>query len=82
MGTSFSNFCSNCRSLSRSQITGTSATISYANMRLGRVELAEIFTNLATVVGQTITISGNWGASSLTAPERAICTDKGWTLVG
>jgi hypothetical protein len=51
-------------------------------MRLGQAELVEIFTNLATVVGQTITISGNWGASLLTAPERAICTDKGWTLVG
>jgi hypothetical protein len=51
-------------------------------MRLGAVELVEIFNNLATVVGQTITISGNWGASLLTAPERAIATGKGWVLVG
>ena len=81
-GTNFSSFCAGCTSLSRSQITGTSNTISYANMRLGAVELVEIFTNLATVSGQTITISGNWGASLLTAPERAICTGKGWTISG
>jgi len=81
-GTNFPSFCSGCVTLSRSQITGTSHTISYANMRLGQAELVEIFNNLATVVGQTITISGNWGASLLTAGERLIATSKGWTLIG
>jgi hypothetical protein len=81
-GTAFTSFCGGCVSLSRSQITGTSRTISYANMRLGQAELVEIFNNLATVVGQTITISGNWGAALLTAPERAIALNKGWTISG
>jgi hypothetical protein len=51
-------------------------------MRLGQAELVEIFNNLATVSGQTITISGNWGASLLTAGERAIAINKGWTIAG
>jgi hypothetical protein len=81
-GTNFTNFCQGCVSLSRSRITGASRTISYANMRLGAVELAEIFDNLSTATGQAITISGNWGASLLTSPQRAIATGKGWTLIG
>jgi hypothetical protein len=49
---------------------------------LSAPELVEIFNNLVTTTGQTITISGNWGASLLTPAERAIATGKGWTITG
>lgn len=69
-------------SVFRSRITGLKITHTYANMKLGKDALVEIFTNLPTVTGQTITITGNYGVSSLTAGDRAIATGKGWTISG
>ena len=72
-----------CRSLSKSSVTGMRYTHSYNNCKLSRTELVTIFNNLGTAVGtQTITITGNYGASTLTAGERAIATGKGWTISG
>ena len=72
-----------CRSLSKSSVTGMRYTHSYLNCKLSRTELVTIFNNLGTAVGaQTITITGNYGASTLTAGERAIATGKGWTISG
>lgn len=77
------NMFSNNLSLIQSNITGMRYTHSYLNCKLSRTELVNIFNNLGTAVGaQTITITGNYGASSLTAGERAIATGKGWTIVG
>jgi len=55
-------------------------TISFASSRLNRQALIDLFTNLATVTGQTITVTGATGAASLTAADKAIATDKGWTV--
>jgi len=71
-----------CYSLSTGTLSGTSATISYSNCRLSRQALVDIFNGLATVTGQTITITSNWGAAELTEADRAIATDKGWTITG
>ncbi len=72
-----------CKSLIRSRVTGMRYTHSYLNCKLSRTELVTIFNNLGTAVGtQTITITGNYGASTLTAGERAIATGKGWTISG
>lgn len=77
------NLFANNFSLIQSNVTGMRYTHTYANCKLSRTELVDIFNNLGTAVGaQTITISGNYGASSLTAGERAIATGKGWTIVG
>jgi hypothetical protein len=44
--------------------------------------LVDIFNGLKSgVSGQTITITGNWGAQYLDATDRAIATNKGWTIV-
>lgn len=70
-------------SLIKVDVVGMKRTHSYANCKLSRTELVNIFNNLGVAVGsQSITISGNYGASSLTAPERAIATGKGWTIIG
>ena len=72
-----------CRSLSKSSVTGMRYTHSYNNCKLSQSELVNIFNNLGTAVGtQIITITGNYGASTLTAGERAIATGKGWTISG
>jgi hypothetical protein len=52
-------------------------------MLLDRDALVQVFNDLASgVTGQTITITTNPGAASLSAADRQIATDKGWTIVG
>jgi len=79
---SLSNMFSQCDSLQKGAMSGTKVTISYDDCKLSQSALVDVFNGLATVVGQTITITSNWGAAGLTVGERAIATDKGWTIVG
>ena len=77
--TNMGNFALNCNGLKRCQATGISKTTSFANCTLGPDELNEIYTNLATVTGQTITVTGNYGTAS---DNPSIATAKGWTVTG
>jgi len=63
----------------RSLISNVRVSHSYENNFLGNVELNEIYTNLPTVSGQTITVTNNWGTAS---DDPTIATAKGWTVVG
>ena len=81
-GENFSGMFSSCVTLSTAALLGTSANISYQNCRLSRQALVDIFNGLATVTGKTITITGNWGAADLSASDRDIATNKGWTIAG
>lgn len=46
-----------------------------------RANLVELFAGLPTVTGtQTLDISGTTGNATVTAGEKAVATDKGWTL--
>jgi len=56
-------------------------SFSVASAKLARNELVALFNSLPTVVGQTLTITGNHGIADLSAGDRAIATGKGWTLV-
>jgi|GEM_PF-2979826 len=78
----FGNFARNCYKLSRCKMTGINNTISFLNAGLAREAIVEIFNNLATVTGKTITISGTPGAAALTQAERDIALNKGWTITG
>jgi hypothetical protein len=69
-------------SLERCQLYNIGTTISFAGSSLSQTALVEIFNNLKTVTGQTINITNNWGAALLTASERLIATNKGWTITG
>jgi surface protein len=75
----YSSFVSECYSLKRIQATGFKYTFSVANCMLSSAALNEIYTNLATVTGQTITVSGNYGT---TGDDPTIATAKGWTVSG
>jgi hypothetical protein len=55
-------------------------TVSFQNCQLSRDAIVEIFNNLAVVVSATITITGNWGVTALSAADLLIATDKGWTV--
>ena len=68
-----------CPSLSRIEATGFNYTFSVASCKLSSAALDEIYTNLPTVTGQTITVSGNYGVSG---DDPTIATAKGWTVTG
>ena len=73
------NIFTTCPSLSRIAATGFKYTFSVAICKLSAAALDEIYTNLPTVTGQTITVSGNWGTAT---DNPSIATAKGWTVTG
>jgi surface protein len=75
-GTFFANAVS---SLNRCQMV-FQRTVSFANCQLSRDAIVEIFNNLSVVVSATITITGNWGVTALSAADLLIATNKGWTV--
>jgi len=78
---SFNNAFYNCVSLNWSDLKNTECSISYYNCLLGSGALENIFNNLASgVVGQSIDIRQNYGASELHPDTIAIATSKGWTV--
>lgn len=68
-----------CSSLARIQAKSLKYTFSVSNCKLSAAALNEIYTNLPTVTGQTITVSGNYGSN---ADDPTIATSKGWTVSG
>jgi surface protein len=77
--TAISNTFSQNTSLMRMQATGLSKTFSLAYCKLPADALNEVYTNLPTVTGQTITVTYNYGVSG---DNPAIATAKGWTVTG
>ena len=69
----------NCYSLVKATCSGTKVSIAYSNCMLSATQLNAIYTALATVTAQTITVTGNWGAATDTP---SIATAKGWTVTG
>jgi hypothetical protein len=70
---------SNCNSLARIQAKDFNFTFSVANNKLSAAALDEIYTNLPVAIGQTITVTGNYGTGSDTP---LIATAKGWAVTG
>jgi hypothetical protein len=71
---------STCAQLSR--IIGTNnmkVSVNFSNCMLSGTQLDEIYTGLATITAQTITVTGNWGTA---ADTPSIATAKGWTVTG
>lgn len=77
--TDFTNAFNNCNQLARCAATGIKESISFANSKLGPAALDEIYTNLATVTGKTITVTNAYGN---TGDTPSIATAKGWTVTG
>jgi hypothetical protein len=61
------------------QWTGTSPQLNVSYCDLGIAALNQLFTDLTTIVGKTINITGCTGAAGCT---RTIATAKGWTVTG
>lgn len=74
-----SNSFANNRCIKRMRFTGLGVSFTVANCSLSSDALDEIYTNLPTVTGKTITVSGNPGVSG---DNPSIATAKGWTVSG
>jgi len=76
------SFANSSNSLNRCQIVFR-RSVGFSSCQLSRDAIVEIFNNLAdrsSTTSQTITISGNWGVSALSAGDLAIATGKNWTV--
>jgi hypothetical protein len=76
--TDTSNFVGN--GVTRLRLTNVKRSINMTNQRLSAVALNEVFSGLATVTGQTITVTGNYGINEV-GYNHTIATSKGWTVV-
>ena len=84
INTDFGNFANGCSSVNRIPMI-FSRTVNISNCQLPQTALVEIFNNLVDrtlTTSANINITGNWGASALTAAERLIATAKNWTITG
>ena len=70
---------SGCPNITRIQATPFKFTFAVTGCKLSATALNEIYTNLPTVSGQTITVLNNYGT---TADNPAIATAKGWAVTG
>lgn len=77
--TNFNNVFFNCYNLARIEAKDFNYTFSVASCKLSAAALDEIYTNLPTTTGQTITVSGNYG---IAGDDPTIATAKGWTVTG
>ena len=80
----FTTFANGSNSINRI-LMSFNRTVALQNCQLSRDALVEIFTNLAnrtSTTSATIDITGNWGASALTASDRLIATNKNWAITG
>lgn len=81
--TAISNTFLACNSLKTLRLPHIKVSFTIANCKLERAALVTLFNDLGTpVTTQTITITNNPGASSLSAADRLIATSKNWTIVG
>jgi len=65
--------------MTRIKTTGMKYSFNISETELNSAELDEVYTNCATVTGQTITVTGCRGTN---ADDPTIATAKGWTVVG
>jgi hypothetical protein len=67
------------------QWTGSSPQITVAYTNMSTANLIQLFNDMAagpSVVSKTINITGAVGVGGLTAGDRSIITNKGWTITG
>lgn len=77
--TGYNSLFNSAPNISQIKATGIKFTFTVASLKLSGPALDEIYTNLATVSGQTITVSSNWGTPF---DNPSIATGKGWTVTG
>jgi len=77
--TNMNGMFSGCYALSSIKMINIKQSLSILNCSLDAAALNELYTNLPTVSGKTITVTGNPG---VTGDNPAIATAKGWTVTG
>lgn len=81
-GYSYNSLFNRCSNLEAGALSGTNVSIGYYQTGLGSGAVMDVFNNLASgVTGQTIDMRYTAGVYMLSNEERAIPTNKGWTLL-
>ena len=75
--TALTSTFASCTNLTSFNATGIGLTFTVANCKLSAAALNNLYTNLPTVTGKTVTVTGNPGAA---ASDITIATSKGWTV--
>ena len=78
--TTMASMFASCSSLAKCSMNNVKTEVSYSGCLLSREAIVEIFNNLVAVSALAITVSNNWGYSSLTANDLLIATGKGWVV--
>lgn len=65
-----------------SLFAGSSPQVNVSYTSLPQAALVDLFNDLPVLAGKTINITGCTGSAALTPEERAIATNKGWTIIG
>ena len=69
-----------CYSLSTVNMANIKVSVSFSGCKMSKGSIVEVFNNLTTTSGQTITVSGNWGYTLLIPTDIEIATNKGWLV--
>lgn len=69
-----------CFRLSSLRVPNLAYSVDLTNCSLSRDALVQVFEDLGTVTGETLTVTGNWGVVDLTSPDLQIASDKGWLV--
>ena len=79
--TNLSSFASYCYALQTLVVGATASNLDVNAKQLDHDALVALFTALNDGTGVSVTITNNPGVADLTGPDRAIATDKNWTIV-
>jgi hypothetical protein len=77
--TNLTNSVASAYNISDINFVNIGVSLNVAGLKLTAARLNEIFGNLKTTTGQTVTITNNPGATTC---DRTIATAKGWTVTG
>lgn len=69
-----------CHQLSSLRVPDLVESLDVSDCLLSREALVQVFEDLGTVVGKTLTITGNWGTSLLSPADLLIASSKGWSV--
>lgn len=73
----FSGTFNGCGRLSQNLLQGATRDLDVSNQSLSSAELNRIYSNLGTVSGKTINVSGNYGVQG---QDPSLATNKGWLV--
>jgi len=80
--TSAGSMFADCVSLKKAILSGAKTDLDLSDAKLSIIDLLALFGSLGSTSNKIINVSGSWGSAALTAAQRNIALNKGWTIIG